>query len=124
MKHESAQVKELAELFDEVSEATIRRDLELLATEGKLTRTHGGAASFQHERLLSSFIWINARWRWMKKRRIAKAAADLVENGDSIILDSGSTTIEIAKQLVNHTKLTIITNDLYRFTLLFIRQLK
>ncbi|RIE00862.1 hypothetical protein D3H35_26045 [Cohnella faecalis] len=67
---------------------------------------------FQHERLLSSFIWINARWRWMKNAE-SKAAADLVENGDSIILDSGSTTIEIAKQLVNHTKLTIITNDLY-----------
>ncbi|RIE03112.1 DeoR/GlpR transcriptional regulator [Cohnella faecalis] len=72
MKHESAQVKELAELFDEVSEATIRRDLELLATEGKLTRTHGGAASISTRTAFEQLYLDKCAMAVDEKRRIAK----------------------------------------------------
>lgn len=112
-KNESAQIKELADLFDDVSEATIRRDLELLASEGKLRRTHGGAESILTHTSFEQLYRDKCAMNVEEKRRIAKAAAEMVENGDSIILDSGTTTIEIARHLVSHTKLTIITNDLH-----------
>lgn len=95
-----------------VSLATVRRDLDQLATEGLVSRTHGGAVlpgrSTSYERLYSDKRNLFAA----EKQRIGAAAAAMVADGDTLILDSGSTTIEVARQLAGHKNLTIITNDL------------
>lgn len=103
-------VPELCETFG-VSSVTIRNDLRELELEGKLTRTHGGAiriskASF--EPIPGEKVIKNSE----EKQRIAAFAADLVQNGDTIALDAGSTTYELAKQLIGKEDLTVVTNDI------------
>ncbi|WP_068539807.1 DeoR/GlpR family DNA-binding transcription regulator [Olegusella massiliensis] len=103
-------VDQLAALFG-VSRVTIRGDLDALSRDGRLKRTHGGAValsktvttSIQEQR-----INVNAE----AKRRIALRAAQLVPNGSSILLDSGTTAIELVRALNNHKNLTVVTNDL------------
>lgn len=106
----SARVSNLSKIFN-VSEPTIRQDLEKLEMEGYITRQHGGAflksipqqvgsLSLQHEENMD------------KKIRIGKKAAEFIQDWDSIILDSGSTTTEIAKHLAGKQQLKIITNAL------------
>lgn len=93
-----------------VDSSTIRRDLDALARSGHLQRTHGGARALpgavdvpyavkQHERLAA-------------KDAIAAAACELVHDGDSVLLDSGSTTHQLAVALRTRRDLTIVTNDL------------
>lgn len=106
----SARVSNLSKIFN-VSEPTIRQDLEKLEGEGYITRQHGGAflksipqqvgsLSLQHEENME------------KKIRIGKKAAEFIQDWDSIILDSGSTTTEVAKNLAGKQQLKIITNAL------------
>jgi DeoR/GlpR family transcriptional regulator of sugar metabolism len=90
------------------SEMTIRRDLDLLEQRGYLRRVHGGAMTDRGRSYEPSFITRAAVNQELKKR-IGKAAAELVKPGDSLILDVGTTTLEIAHHLVNKTELTIIT---------------
>jgi DeoR family fructose operon transcriptional repressor len=102
-------VLELTALFD-VSAATVRSDLRQLEKEGKLIRTHGGAlpdskASFEPATVAKRDININV------KKRLAAAAADLIEENDTIILDAGTTTYQLAK-LITQRSLTVVTNDL------------
>ncbi|MGE5553323.1 MAG: DeoR/GlpR family DNA-binding transcription regulator [Betaproteobacteria bacterium] len=108
----SVKIEELASLL-KVSEATVRRDLTSLATKGLVSRTHGGAilptASTAFERLYPEKRMLNQE----EKRRIGAEAAALVADGETIILDSGSTTFEIARNLARHKNLTLITNDLF-----------
>jgi DeoR/GlpR family transcriptional regulator of sugar metabolism len=108
----SAKIEELATLLS-VSDATIRRDLAALAAEGLLSRTHGGAllptAGTAFELLYQEKRQLNQE----EKRRIGKAAAALVADGETLILDSGSTTFEIARHLTRRKNLTLITNDLF-----------
>ncbi len=110
-KYKSAQIKELAATI-EISEATIRRDLEILSSEGLIKRTHGGAIipsqSTSFEPLYSEKFSDSVE----EKRLIGEKAASLVKDGDTLILDSGSTTYQIAKHLIHHRNLTIITHDL------------
>ncbi|MEG2258574.1 MAG: DeoR/GlpR family DNA-binding transcription regulator, partial [Oscillospiraceae bacterium] len=94
-----------------VSEATIRRDLDELTASGLIERIHGGAVR------LSSTTFERYHSEKMKtmlneKRKIASYAASLVENGDSIFLDSGTTTFFLAHELANHSDLTVITNNI------------
>ena len=106
----SARVRDLAEAFS-VSEVTIRQDLERLESEGHIVREHGGAylkSVPQQVRAMALHHLTNME----AKRRIGRAAAALVEDGDSIILDSGSTTTEVAANLISKDRLTIITNAL------------
>ncbi|WP_447725580.1 DeoR/GlpR family DNA-binding transcription regulator [Sphingomonas koreensis] len=106
----SARVRDLAEAFS-VSEVTVRQDLERLEAEGHIVREHGGAylkSVPQQVRAMALHHLINME----QKRRIGRAAAALIKDGETIILDSGSTTTEVATHLSNREHLTVITNAL------------
>lgn len=94
----------------EVSESTIRRDLDYLESEGEAQRTHGGVFSTGPTASLKIFEHRRAD-KWDKKRQIALAASQLIEDHDTVLLDGGSTTYELAKQLVGRP-LQIVTNSL------------
>lgn len=106
----SARVRDLSVAFA-VSEATIRQDLERLDTDGYVVREHGGAylkSMPQQVQSMSLHHLINMD----RKKKIGRAAATLVGNGETIILDSGSTTTEIANNLTGHDSLNVITNSI------------
>ena len=106
----SARVRILAEAFD-VSEVTVRQDLEKLEAEGYVTRRHGGAflkSVTQQVRAMALQHVDNMD----AKRAIGRLAAELVGDGETIILDSGSTTTEVAAQLLGRRDMTVITNAL------------
>ncbi|MFT3790659.1 MAG: transcriptional repressor AgaR [Rudaea sp.] len=108
-----ATVEQLAARFG-VSPVTIRADLEALARNAAIVRSHGGALPAPaHE--IDTPLSIKETRRHAQKRRIGQAAARLVEDGDTIILDSGSTTIEVARALRARKwgELTVITNGLH-----------
>ncbi|MCL4562023.1 MAG: DeoR/GlpR family DNA-binding transcription regulator [Chloroflexi bacterium] len=107
----SASVVDLA-LRMGVSEMTIRRDLTDLQREGIVRRVHGGAVSARG-RSYEPPMMLRAVENQEAKRRIGEAAARLVADGDSIALDSGSTTLEIARNLAGRRNLTVITSSLY-----------
>lgn len=94
----------------EVSESTIRRDLDYLEAEGEAQRTHGGVFSTGPTASLKIFEHRRAD-KWDKKRQIALAASRLIEDHDTVLLDGGSTTYELAKQLVGRP-LQVVTNSL------------
>lgn len=92
-----------------VSEVTIRNDLNKLEEKKILIRTRGGA--IKTDRVANDFnISDKNKLYFEEKRRIGQVAAELIEEGDTIILDSGSTTMEITKHLSRFTHLTIISN--------------
>lgn len=101
-------VVELSILFN-VSEATIRRDLQELENLGLLQRTHGGAVSPQLGLELS--FHDREVFQLDEKRQIALAAANMVEDGETILLDAGTTTREIARALCGK-RLTVATNSM------------
>ena len=106
----SAKVVKLSEIF-KVSEVTIRQDLEKLEKDGVIKREHGGAFLKNVEDSVKSIMPLN-KDNLDRKQEIGKMAADLIEKGDIIILDSGSTTSEIAKNLIGRKGITVITNAL------------
>lgn len=106
-KSDSVQVAEMVELFN-VSEMTIRRDLDVLERKGLLRRVHGGAVSNRGRSYEPPFM-LRTGDRNEEKNRIGKAAAELIQSGDSVMLDVGTTTLEIARHLSDHQNLTIIT---------------
>lgn len=92
-----------------VSEVTIRNDLRRLEQKNALIRARGGAIKI--DRVGMDFtISDKNKQNFAQKTRIGKAAAGLIESGDTIILDSGTTTMEIAKNLGTVGELTVITN--------------
>lgn len=106
----SARVKDLSAAF-QVSEATIRQDLERLDAEGHISREHGGAYLKTVPKQVESLSLQHAE-NMDKKRKIGARAAALVDDGETIILDAGSTTTEVAHRLVGRNALTVITNGL------------
>jgi DeoR/GlpR family transcriptional regulator of sugar metabolism len=106
----SARVKDLSTAF-EVSEATIRQDLERLDSDGFIVREHGGAYLKTVPHQVETLSLQHAE-NMDKKRKIGARAAALVGDGETIILDAGSTTTEIAQRLVHRQSLTVITNAL------------
>ena len=106
----SAKVIDLARIF-KVTEVTVRQDLEKLEKDGVLIREHGGAFLKNIKDQVSSISVANHD-NLDKKELIAAKCLDFIENGDTIILDSGSTTTEIAKKLKGNRHCTIITNAL------------
>lgn len=103
-------VAELARRFG-VSDVTIRTDLNLLDQRGLLVRTHGGAMA--SSRILQELsITEKAAARLGVKRKLAEAACAFVKPGDAIILDSGTTTAEIAPLLSGIGRLMVMTNGL------------
>lgn len=94
-----------------VSEVTIRNDLNWLEQKKLLLRARGGA--IRAEPVAAEFTLSEKnKLHYQEKLRIGKAAADLIENGDTIILDSGTTTMEINNNITNIQSLTVITNAL------------
>ena len=103
----SVSVPDLVTRFH-VSEMTIRRDLDILERRGFLRRVHGGAITDRGRSYEPSFL-SRASVNQEVKQRIGQAAAELVNPGDSLILDVGTTILEIARNLVDKNDLTIIT---------------
>jgi DeoR family transcriptional regulator of aga operon len=93
----------------EVSEVTIRNDLKKLEKKNMLIRTRGGAFKIDRVGIDVDISHKNKR-HLEEKKRIGKAAAGLIEEGETIILDSGSTTMEVTRHLGEFKDLTIITN--------------
>jgi DeoR/GlpR family transcriptional regulator of sugar metabolism len=102
-------VAELSALF-EVSEVTIRADLQSLADQKLLVRTHGGAVA--SSRLPDISLNHRKQLQVQEKDRIGQAGARLVEDGEAIFLDTSSTALALALNLKNARDLTIITNSL------------
>jgi len=105
-------VAELSEMLG-VSAVTTRADLDLLQRAGQLVRTHGGAipVSTDDENLLS--FSVRQRSNVQEKERIGAAAAELVGDGEAIILDASTTAWHIARCLLNRRDLTVLTTGLY-----------
>jgi DeoR family transcriptional regulator of aga operon len=104
-------VKDLARQF-RISQITIRKDLEILDGQGAVQRTHGGALPVQAGALLDPTLREKEKLHSKQKTQIAQVASRLVEEGQSVLLDSGTTTTAIARALKsrNMERLTVITN--------------
>jgi DeoR family transcriptional regulator of aga operon len=102
-------VIDLARQFH-TSQVTIRKDLEILHTKGRVHRTHGGALPARESALEDPTLREKEKLHRKEKLRIAAAAAGMVAEGQVVILDSGTTTTAIARALRNFQNLTIITN--------------
>jgi DeoR family transcriptional regulator of aga operon len=102
----------VSELSDSlgISRITIRKDLDYLQSKGLIRRTHGGALSPRGDALLDPALHEKEQKQLKEKQRIAVAAAGLVCEGQCVLLDSGSTTTAIARELRRFSRLTIITN--------------
>lgn len=115
-KNKSATVEELAhELF--VSGATIRRDLKSMEAQGLLKRSHGGAIPFKSSAEESAFA-IREQENTGAKRTIAHLASKLIKNGDSVFLDSSSTTGILIPTFNNFKYLSVTTTGLRNALLL------
>src|SRR5438067_13919235 len=104
-----ASLPDLAETLA-VSESTVRRDLDYLEEIGVAQRTHGGVFYTGPSPKLAHFDQRQSM-NWDKKRQIAAAAARLIDDNDTILLDGGSTTYELAQLLVGRP-LQVVTNSL------------
>lgn len=107
-----ATVEELAQKFG-TSAVTIRADLDALARSSAIARSHGGALPAAPAANDTPLNIKETRWH-AQKLRIGQAAAKMIQDGETIILDSGSTTVEIARQIrqMKFESLTVITNAL------------
>jgi DeoR family transcriptional regulator of aga operon len=109
----SVSIQNLVEVLS-VSVATVRRDLTELEQQGLLRRVHGGAISiaplfyepFRHDSTFQAEIGRQA----VEKRRIANAAAEMIRDGDMIVLTAGTTTTEIIRSLRQPRGVTVVTN--------------
>ncbi|WP_339922255.1 DeoR/GlpR family DNA-binding transcription regulator [uncultured Cyclobacterium sp.] len=106
----SAKVIDLARIF-KVTEVTIRQDLEKLEKNGLVLREHGGVHLKNVEDQVRNFSLVHQD-NLKEKEIIAEKCLEFIHPGDTIILDSGSTTTEIAKKIINIKGLTVITNAL------------
>ena len=93
-----------------VSESTVRRDLDFLHETGVVRRTHGGATALSESGSLTSFD-DRSSIRLPEKRAIARTISELVGDGETILLDGGTTTYEVARLLLGRP-LQVVTNSL------------
>lgn len=94
-----------------VSDMTIRRDLNQMAAEDRAVRTHGGAAPVEQVSFEFAFLREAGQNR-EQKTLIGRRAAALIEDGQSVMLDSGTTTLALARELVHRRRLVVITTSL------------
>lgn len=107
-EHGSCKVKDLAKQFA-CSTSTVRRDLEMLEREGKIERSYGGAV-LKSEEELSYFV--RESLHRAEKQRIGALTASLINPGEAVMIDAGTTTAEVAKHLVGKRGITVITDAL------------
>lgn len=108
-KDQSVKVADLCALF-KVTDETIRRDLSQLEAEGLVDRTHGGAVLDRRLRIAHPYHLRKAQSP-KEKQQIGKAAAELVEDAATVILDNGTTTFEVARCLRGKSGLTVVTTS-------------
>ncbi len=94
----------------QVSESTVRRDLDFLEQSGSAKRTHGGVFYTGPSPKLAHFD-TRQSLNWDKKRQIALEASRLIDDNDTVLLDGGSTTYELARLMVGRP-LQVVTNSL------------
>ena len=108
-KEQRVLVAELSTRY-QVTEETIRRDLEKLEKEGFVKKTYGGAVLNKNS-TIDMPLKIREKTNRKEKQKIAQTVASLIEDGESIMLDSSSTSLMIAQELKKKKKLTVITNS-------------
>jgi len=104
-----ATLEELVRLLG-VSESTVRRDLEALDATGSIRRTHGGAVTSNEVRSMPA-LEDRLSSAAAEKRAIGRATAALVEDGDTVLLDGGTTTVEVARALLGRP-VQVVTNSI------------
>lgn len=113
LKHLSLyKISSCATLADylQVSESTIRRDLEILEKQGLVERTRGGAILNEHIRAEAEYVQRAQRFI-EEKRSIGKIAATLIEAGDMVFINSGTTTSQLIQNIHGIPKVTLVTNN-------------
>jgi len=108
-RHGYVSVRQLAQDYG-VDSSTIRRDLDTMAELGMVERSHGGATLPAEPAEIPYDVKVETNVA--QKRAIARAVAEMVPHERSLLLDSGSTTLEVARALRAHRGMTVITNDL------------
>jgi DeoR/GlpR family transcriptional regulator of sugar metabolism len=101
------EVNDVSELF-RISKVTARNDLDYLAKRNLVVRSRGGAVAALHQSLTASFS-VRALQCQDEKRRIARAALGFIAPGETIILDAGSTVVELSNLISNPEELTVVT---------------
>jgi len=109
-QREQVSIAEICERFA-VSPATARRDLEALSRDARIQRVHGGAIAIRNAPPEPPLAERSSK-QADEKRRIGQAASQMISDGDTIFLGSGTTIFQVAKALQNHHNLTVITNSL------------
>lgn len=107
--HQVAQNTFLSEML-QVSEATIRRDLAWMESHGILERTHGGATLSRRMPIEPEYSH-SAQTHPIEKQAIGARAAALVEDGDTIFVNSGTTTTQVVRHIRDRARITVITNN-------------
>jgi DeoR family transcriptional regulator, fructose operon transcriptional repressor len=108
--HKIVRMDELYHLLD-TSEATVRRDLEWLEREGVLERTHGGAILSQRMTLEPEYIQ-RASVNPEEKRLIGELAASLIQDGEVVFINSGTTTAQVIRHIRGNAGISVFTNNL------------
>ncbi len=109
--HDRSSVGELSQVLG-VSEVTVRKDLDVLESHGVLTRVHGGAVVSGRGRL-DLYFGAREQERLEEKRRIAQAAAALIQSGQRIFLDASTTALQVARLIKDREDLIVVTNGLF-----------
>lgn len=112
VSHEDLTVEEACQLFD-ASPATIRRDFNLLMEKGEVDKFWGGIKARQNKKMSNSMmpVFYRESINMVEKKRIAQKAASMIEDGEVIIIDGGSTTMYMAEYIANKN-IKIITNSI------------
>ena len=106
----AVRVSELMHELD-VSDMTVRRDLEVLEAQGHLLKVHGGATLLRDSAVHEPFFATKRTLEHDAKMAIARAAAALVEPGMAVAVSAGSTTYEVSRRLADVPRLTVVTNS-------------
>jgi DeoR family fructose operon transcriptional repressor len=109
-EHARASVQELSKVF-QVSESTVRRDLQELEDANLLKRTHGGAVCLENVNFEPTFVEKEDKFR-KEKESIAKKASEFIQDGDTLVIDSGTTTLYLAKEIRRFSNLKVVTNSI------------
>ncbi|WP_239616265.1 DeoR/GlpR family DNA-binding transcription regulator [Cohnella mopanensis] len=94
-----------------VSEETIRRDLVQLEKEGQVKRVYGGAVGTKQANFEPPYL-LRQKVRAEEKAKIGMRAAELINSGDTVVIDVGTTTLELAKAISGKERLTVLTNSI------------